>query len=48
MGGYAFYVWASYGIALLVLIANVVLPRKREQEFFRVLQSRRKIPGKNQ
>ncbi len=23
MGGYAFYVWASYGIAFIVLVANV-------------------------
>jgi heme exporter protein D len=26
MGGYAFYVWMSYGIALIVLIANLVSP----------------------
>jgi heme exporter protein D len=26
MGGYAFYVWTSYGIALVVLVANVVIP----------------------
>ncbi|MBT8129717.1 MAG: heme exporter protein CcmD [Gammaproteobacteria bacterium] len=26
MGGYAFYVWTSYGIALLVLIYNIVMP----------------------
>jgi heme exporter protein D len=26
MGGYAFYVWTSYGIALIVLVANVVSP----------------------
>ena len=26
MGGYAYYVWTSYGIAALVLIANVVAP----------------------
>ena len=26
MGGYAFYVWASYGIALIVLVANVLSP----------------------
>ena len=27
MGGYAFYVWTSYGIAALVLIANLLAPR---------------------
>jgi heme exporter protein D len=26
MGGYAVYVWSSYGIAAVVLIANVVAP----------------------
>ncbi len=33
MGGYAFYVWTSYGIAALVLLANLVVPGsvRREQ-----------------
>lgn len=26
MGGYAFFVWTAYGIATVVLAANVVLP----------------------
>jgi len=26
MGGYAAYVWSSYGIALLVLLANLIAP----------------------
>ena len=26
MGGYAFYVWTSYGIVFLVLVLNIVLP----------------------
>lgn len=26
MGGYAFYVWTSYGIALLILLANIIAP----------------------
>ena len=26
MGGYGFYVWSSYGLALLVLLVNAVLP----------------------
>ena len=46
MGGYAFYVWTSYGLALAVLILNVSLPRQREQEFFQMLQRRRKTAGK--
>jgi len=31
MGGYAFYVWTAYGITLVVLIANWVLPSRRER-----------------
>ena len=26
MGGYAGYVWSAYGIALVVLVANLFLP----------------------
>jgi heme exporter protein D len=26
MGGYAFYVWSSYGITLVILVANVIGP----------------------
>ena len=26
MGGYAGYVWSSYGIALVVLLANIISP----------------------
>jgi heme exporter protein D len=26
MGGYAFYVWTSYGVAMIVLVANLVAP----------------------
>ncbi len=31
MGGYAFYVWTAYGLALAVLIANLVLARRRSR-----------------
>jgi len=29
MGGYARYVWGSYGIFALVMVANVVVPLRR-------------------
>ena len=32
MGGYAFYVWTSYGIALLVLLVNVVTPLRQRRK----------------
>lgn len=37
MGGYAFYVWTSYGLALLVLGVNVVLPLRRKSQVLRQL-----------
>ena len=35
MGGYAFYVWASYGLTLLVLLANIIIPVSQRKYFFR-------------
>ncbi|MEN8204962.1 MAG: heme exporter protein CcmD [Pseudomonadota bacterium] len=32
MGGYAFYVWTSYGLALIVLLANVILPLRQRKK----------------
>lgn len=32
MGGYAFYVWTSYGLALIVLLANLLSAWKRHRE----------------
>ena len=31
MGGYAAFVWPSYGLALLILLINLVAPRWRER-----------------
>jgi heme exporter protein D len=43
MGGYAFYVWTSYGIAAAVLIANAIAPiyARRELERRLARQDRR-------
>lgn len=30
MGGYGFYVWTSYGITLLILIINIILPARQK------------------
>ena len=30
MGGYALYVWSSYAIGLVVLLANVIAPLRRQ------------------
>ena len=32
MGGYAFYVWTSYGVALVVLLINLIAPLRRMAE----------------
>jgi heme exporter protein D len=32
MGGYAFYVWGSYGVTLALLAVEVVLLLKRKRE----------------
>ena len=32
MGGYAFYVWTSYGIALFILLANVISPLRQRRK----------------
>jgi heme exporter protein D len=31
MGGYALYVWGAYGLALVVLALNVLLPWRRHK-----------------
>jgi len=32
MGGYAWYVWGSYGVTVLVLVAEIVALRRRARE----------------
>jgi heme exporter protein D len=32
MGGYAAFVWPSYGLALLILLINLVVPHWRERK----------------
>jgi heme exporter protein D len=42
MGGYGFYVWTSYGIALLVLLANVLSPILLKKKLLSELARREK------
>ena len=37
MGGYAFYVWTSYGITFVVLLVNIVLPIIQRKSLLRSL-----------
>ena len=37
MGGYADYVWSAYGLGLIVLVLNVVIPVYREKQLRQTL-----------
>jgi heme exporter protein D len=37
MGGYAFYIWTSYGLALIILLLNVIVPIKQEKHILQNL-----------
>jgi len=43
MGGYARYVWTAYGLTLLVLAANLMIPLQRERAVRRRLQRRHSV-----
>ena len=40
MGGYGNYVWSAYGIALVVLVGNVLVPRRSERTALTELRGR--------
>jgi len=40
MGGYAAYVWSSYGIALVVLVANLIAPMTAHRKLLTQLARR--------
>lgn len=44
MGGYGFYVWSSYGLALVVLVMNVLVPLQRQRDLKRRLASGTREP----
>jgi len=35
MGGYAFYVWSAYILALIVLTFNLIIPIRRRRKILR-------------
>lgn len=37
MGGYAVYVWTSYGLTVVVLLINYILPLRRERQLLKKL-----------
>jgi heme exporter protein D len=38
MGGYAFYVWGSFGVCALLMIVEPILARKRLKDILRSLR----------
>jgi heme exporter protein D len=38
MGGYAFYVWGSFGVGALLMIVEPILARKRQKDILRSLR----------
>lgn len=43
MGGYATYVWSSYALALIVLIANLLSPYFRKKRLIRELARKARL-----
>jgi heme exporter protein D len=42
MGGYAFYVWTSYGLALIILLVSLLVPLNNERTLLRTLARKAK------
>ena len=40
MGGYAFYVWSSFLLSLIVMAAYLIQPWRREKRILRELRNR--------
>ena len=40
MGGYGNYVWSSYGICLVALALNIILPKLKERKTMEHLQKK--------
>ncbi len=39
MGGYAIFVWSSFGISILVLLLNIIIPIMRRKQLIREVSS---------
>jgi heme exporter protein D len=45
MGGYALWVWSAFGLAVVVLVANVVMAQRRYHDTVRRLRLRMNRAG---
>lgn len=41
MGGYGLYVWGSFGVCALIMVAEPILARKRQKDILRTLRRER-------
>lgn len=48
MGGYAYFVWFSYGISAIVLLANALLPARKERKLLSEIANREARKSNNQ
>lgn len=48
MGGYALYVWTSYGLALAVLAVNLILPLRRKARLLESLERAQRQEARKQ
>jgi heme exporter protein D len=46
MGGYAQFVWPSYGLVLAILVINLVLPLRRRAEIQKSIVKSLNQPGR--
>jgi heme exporter protein D len=37
MGGYGFYVWTSYAVAAVILIANILIPKYQHKAILKTI-----------
>jgi heme exporter protein D len=47
MGGYAYFVWFSYGISAIVLLANALLPARKEKKLLAEIAVRERGKSEN-
>lgn len=40
MGGFAFYVWSAYGVVMVILLLNFLLPWHSKKKYLRQLANR--------
>ena len=47
MGGYGFFVWGSYGVAFLLLAAEIIMLRSRKRRVIEQTAVRRQLDTRN-